>query len=54
MLEGTFDPGVHTVLWDGKNSFGDIVANDIYLVVLKTDVKIYIKKIAVIKGQRLR
>jgi len=52
LLDEDTGRGWSTVQWDGRNDFGDEVANDIYLVVLRANSKVVIKKIAVIKGKK--
>ena len=52
LLNGTFYPGVIPVKWDGKNSFGDTLANDVYTIILRVDDTVNVRKIAVLKGAR--
>ena len=37
LAEGSFGPGEHSVIWDGRDSYGHLTASGIYLYRLKTD-----------------
>jgi hypothetical protein len=36
LAEGTFEPGTHTVRWDGTGSGGHVLASGIYVYRLRT------------------
>ncbi len=42
-------PGTHTIPWDGFSGGGRMVPGGVYLVILKSDLKIYSKKIMVVR-----
>ena len=46
---GVLGIGLHKVLWDGKNNFGNELSSGIYMAVLEVGGKINIQKISLIK-----
>jgi len=42
-------PGIHTVIWDGRNNNSDVVSSGVYLYSLKTPEKVLTKKLVLLK-----
>jgi len=49
LVDSEFEPGNHRAIWDGKNDRGQRVASGVYLYTLRSEDKIYIRKMVAVK-----
>jgi hypothetical protein len=49
IIDGSMEAGVHSVIWDGKNSDGNLVSTGVYFYKLSSDYGTSVKKMTMLK-----
>lgn len=49
VFNGAKNPGIHVFPWDSKNNFGGYVSSGVYIYEIKTDYRIFVKKMVLLK-----
>jgi flagellar hook assembly protein FlgD len=49
LVDSERKPGRHTVVWDGRNGRGEMIASGIYFYTLRSGSRVYTKKMAALK-----
>lgn len=49
IVEGVFDEGIHSIVWDGRSSDGDLAAPGLYLIRLETGKTVETRKVMMVR-----
>ena len=49
LIDATMDAGTHTIIWNGKDDYGESMASGIYIYKLETSNQVLSKKMILMK-----